>query len=1051
MRKNLRFFLVMFFLAFYFLTFGQERTVTGNVTDETGAPLPGVSVVIQGTTSGTITDIDGNYSITLEEGQDVLRFSFIGFKDQFIEVGTRSVVDVQMVPEIRALDEVVVVGYGTAKKSNLTTSQTAVTAEEMEKTVNTTVGQAIQGRTAGVYVTQNSGQPGGGISVNIRGVNSINGSNEPLYVIDGVQIQSSGVSYGSTSSSNPLSTLNPDDIKDIQVLQGPSATAIYGSRATNGVLLITTKRGEAGDARVNYNYSYSMQTPPEKLDVMNLSEYAQMTIDLHEIEGGNTPDAFMDPSILGEGTDWQEELFRTTGMHKHQLSMSGGSDKSTYYVSGEYLDQEGVAIGSGFERYSFRLNADNQPFKWLKLQENVSFSQTKEKLSSTSEQVISNALQMAPHIPVRNIDGTWGGNKNDPNQQYAPANPLAIAQQVTNKNKKREVNGGLNLDIKILKGLHFRSSLNGNLSRQNSIYFQPKMKIGWYEVPEANMSDNISESTYYNWNQLIQFNRQFNDHALDVMLTHEMQESTWKGNNASIRGFLTNEIIDLNAGDKETSSVSGGHNSWAMESYLGRLNYNFREKYLLTASVRHDGSSNFGANNRWGTFPAASVAWRIEKEPWFNVPFINMFKLRGEFGVTGNQSQGGIYSPMMANSTEWGTGFLPSKYGNPDLQWEETQTNNVGLNLHFLDNRIQFEFDYYMKETENLLMQAALPGYMGTKGNGGPGAPTINLGALENEGWGLTLISTNIHTPNFRWETNFNMSSNETVITRFNSESAIVDRTSWWMNDWTQRSVVGKAPWLFMGYKYDGIFQSVEEIKNSPIPVNNNGERLPVNEENVWVGDVKYKDVSGPDGKPDGVIDVNDRTFIGNPWPEFFGGMTNTFSYKNFDLSVVLTFVYGNDLYNYVAMNNYNPSQINLGRNLFSDAKNYAHLATNGEDDVYITNPETDLPRISYGTNGNWERFSDRWVEDGSYIKIKNISLGYNLPSTLLSQQDFFQNVRFTVSAQNVFTFTDYSGYDPEIGSYVGANASSANQAIGIDNGRYPLTPTYTFNVKLNF
>jgi hypothetical protein len=271
------------------------------------------------------------------------------------------------------------------------------------------------------------------------------------------------------------------------------------------------------------------------------------------------------------------------------------------------------------------------------------------------------------------------------------------------------------------------------------------------------------------------------------------------------------------------------------------------------------------------------------------------------------------------------------------------------------------------------------------------------------------------------------------------------------MNDWTQRSVVGKAPWLFMGYKYDGIFQSVEEIKNSPIPVNNNGERLPVNEENVWVGDVKYKDVSGPDGKPDGVIDVNDRTFIGNPWPEFFGGMTNTFSYKNFDLSVVLTFVYGNDLYNYVAMNNYNPSQINLGRNLFSDAKNYAHLATNGEDDVYITNPETDLPRISYGTNGNWERFSDRWVEDGSYIKIKNISLGYNLPSTLLSQQDFFQNVRFTVSAQNVFTFTDYSGYDPEIGSYVGANASSANQAIGIDNGRYPLTPTYTFNVKLNF
>lgn len=1051
MTKNLRLFLVLFFLVLKVLAYGQEITVTGNVTDETRAPLPGVSVVIQGTTSGTMTDTNGNYSITLGEAQNVLRFSFIGFKNQVVEVEGRTTLNIQMAPETMGLEEVVVVGYGSVKRANLTTSQTAITADDMQKTVNTTIEQAIQGRTAGVYITQNSGQPGGGISVNIRGVNTINGSNEPLYVIDGVQISNSSVSYGSTSSSNPLSTLNPADIADIQVLQGPSATAIYGSRATNGVLLITTKRGITGAAIVKYNYSYSMQTAPKSLDMMTLPEYAQMTLDLHAIEGGTTPGEFLDPSILGEGTDWQDALFRTTGMHKHQVSISGGSDKSTYYLSGEYLNQEGVALGSGFERYSFRLNADNKAFKWLNISENISYSQTKEQLSSTSEDVINNALQQAPHIPVKTITGEWGGDKDDPNQKYAPVNPIAIAQMVTNNNKRRELNGGFNMDIELMKGLHFRSSLNGNLSMQNSIYFQPKMEIGWYRVVDASMSDNNNVSTYYNWNQLLQYTKQFGEHNLDIMITHENQESTWKGNNAGIKGFLTNDIIDLNAGDDETASVSGGHNSWSMESYLGRVNYNFKERYLLTASVRSDGSSNFGSDNRWGTFPAASIAWRIAKESWFNISFINELKLRGEIGVTGNQNQGGVYSPMSTNPTEWGSGFLPSKYANPDLKWEETQTNNIGLNVHFLDNRIQLEVDYFVKNTENLLMDAALPGYMGTKGNGGPGAPTINLGALENKGWGLTLISTNIHTPKFRWTTNFNISSAKTKITSLNNETAIVDRTSWWMNNWTQRSVVGEDPWLFLGYKYDGIFQSVEEIENSPVPVDNNGERIPINEDNVWVGDVKYKDISGEGGKPDGKIDVYDRTFIGNPWPEFFGGLTNTFSIGNFDLSVVLTFVYGNDIYNNVAMKNNNPSQINIGRNLFADALNYAHLATNSEGQVYITNPDTDLPRISYGTNDNWARFTDRWVEDGSFIKVKNISLGYNFPKTLISRQNIIKSLRLMVSAQNVFTFTNYSGYDPEVGSYVGSNASSANQAIGIDNGRYPLTPTYSFSASLTF
>ncbi len=1031
----------------------QQIKITGTITDATtNEALPGVNIIVDGTTIGAITDARGKYSIDIPNAKSVLTFSFIGYNKESIEINGRTTVDVSLAPDIQKLDEVVVIGYGTTKRANLTTAQTSVSSKEMEKTVNTTIEQAIQGRTAGVYITQNSGQPGGGISVNIRGVNSVNGSNEPLYVIDGIQIAGQSVSYGSQSSSNPLAGLNPSDIADIQVLQGPSATSLYGSRATNGVLLITTKRGKAGDTKVTYNYLFNLQTPPRHLEVMDLPQYAKMVKEFHTIAGGTTPQEFLDPTLLGKGTDWQSELFKNSAMNKHQLSLSGGKEKTTFYLSGEYLNQEGVAAGSGFDRYSFRLNLDNKPKEWATIGLNLSFNQTKDNLTTSQENLIANALQLTPQVPVKNLDGTWGGGDltNGANQ-FAPVNPVAIANLVTNKVNRRQFLGGINMGINLFKGLSFKTSFNSNLGYFNSIYYMPTYAIGWAINTKASLSDGTGINTSWNWNQLLEYNKLFGNHNLNIMVSHESQESSWKNTNSGRTGFLTSGVMDLNAGDPTTSSNSGGQGDWAMDSYLGRINYSFGDRYIISGSIRRDGSSNFGPENRWGIFPAFSAAWRVSKEAFFNVPIINELKLRFETGITGNQGGGGIYSPLGTGASQWGTGFLPSQYSNPKLKWEETKTINEGINIGLINNRIQLEFDYYVKSTDNLLMSNPLPWYMGTNGTGSVGSPTVNIGALENKGWAFTLNTTNIITKNFRWESNFNVSGFKTKITKFYSEAAIANRTSWWMSDWTQQCAVGQAPWLFMGYIEDGLFQSVDEINSSAVPVDNSGKRLPTNIENIWVGDVKFKDISGPDGIPDGKIDINDQTFIGNPWPKLFGGLTNTFSYRGFELGILLTFTYGNDIYNYLAKVNTNPNNINLSRNLLIHAQDYARPITNQDGIVVLENPGTDVPRISYGPNGNNSRFTNKWVEDGSFIRVKNISLGYNIPASLISKQKLVKDARIMLSAQNIATITGYKGFDPEVGAYVGRDASASNQAIGLDYGRYPLSPTYSFNIILNF
>ncbi|MCF6404673.1 TonB-dependent receptor [Chitinophaga filiformis] len=1032
---------------------GSERTVTGTITSrETGNPVPGASIIIKGTKKGTTTDDKGNFTIKATPGQ-VISIASMGFMPRDFKVGSSGHVTVGLQDDYRKLNDVVVVGYGTMKKRDQSSAQVSISSAEADRTINTTIDQAIQGRAAGVYVTQNSGQPGGGISVNIRGVNTLSGTNEPLYVVDGVQIQPSTVSYGNTSSVNALAGINPADIASYDILQGPSATAIYGSRATNGVVLITTKRGKSGQVKLSYNYLYTLQDKPDDIATMNLSQFAEMNNEIARLLNRTPTPEFQNPGVLGEGTNWQNALFKTAPLQKHQLNLSGGSDKTTYYMSGEYFKQEGVAIGSNFNRYSFRLNLDNQAFKWLKLSTSLNFYQTKEKLSATSEDVVRNAIGLAPNIPVKNPDGSWGGateNEYGGNAKYAPLNPVAIANLVRNDYKRTGGLGGASAEINIIKGLTFRTSFNGNFEYADGSKFTPTYRLGYNVNEKASLSISNNRNFYWNLNELLQYNRDIGKHSFSVMVSHEAQAWNNQGFSAQRVGFASNDIPSLNLGDALGQTTGSYKSSGALESYLGRINYSYDNKYILQLAGRADGSSNFGVENRWGYFPSVSVAWRLTGEDFMKeLPFINELKIRAEIGTTGNNGSGGAqYSSLTSVTTPWGAGFRTGQYGNAGLKWESTETKNIGFNLSILKDRIQLEGDYYIRKTDNLLMPNPLPAYMGTQGEGAINAPIVNIGAMQNKGFGITLNTVNIdNRSGFSWRTNFNISSFKTRITKFYSDAAFLSRSAWYMNNFTSRSAIGIAPWQFYGYISDGLFQSVDEINSSAIPAQSDGTRLPVQRDGgVWVGDVKYKDLNG-----DKIIDSRDQTYIGNPWPKLTFGFTNTFSYKGFDLSILVTGVQGNDIFNYLRFESSNPNNINLGRNLMQESFGYARVSEDGGKTV-LQNPGTNVPRIvGNDVNGNGNRFTNLFVEDGSYIRIKNVQLGYTIPSSLIRHQSVVRSIRLSAGVQNLATFTKYKGYDPEVGAYLGKEVQLNSQLIGVDAGRYPLTRLYSASVAVDF
>ncbi|PRZ01360.1 TonB-linked SusC/RagA family outer membrane protein [Marinilabilia salmonicolor] len=1078
MRKNLRFFLAMFFLAFQVMAFGQGKTVTGNVTDETGAPLPGVSVVIQGTTQGTITDMDGNYSVTLEEGQNVLQFSFIGFENQTIDVSNQSVVDVQMEPETRSIDEVVVVGYGSMKKSDVSTASVSVKGEDLQQTVSANLDQALQGRAAGVTAISTSGQPGASVSIRIRGQSTLSaGSAEPLYVVDGVPIQNvsqggHGVGLGDKLGNAPVSTfggglsnINPADIESMEILKDASATAIYGSRGANGVVLITTKRGKSGEAKFNYNFQYGIQEQAKRIDVMDLRQYASYSNNIAaETEGRESREELLDPSLLGAGTDWQDAVFQTAPMQNHQISASGGTEKSKYFISGSYFDQEGTVVGSGYERFTGRVNLDSELKDWWTIGTNITFAQSEDQLglNNSDNGIINVALKTSPDVPVYNVDGSWSGDEREGSP--GKINPIAKALDEEIRLERTNFTANVYSDITFIEGLTLRTEASMDVGNTNAYTFTPTYQYGNVANTQNSSRWQYNKNRFWELKNYLTYSRSFGRHSASLMAGQEVSESTWEYLSGSSSALPSNLIHSPSLGDNNTMVVGSGFGSGSMASFFSRANYNYSSKYYLTYTYRYDGSSNFGPENRWAPFHAFSGMWRVSDEPFWDglSGIVNSFKIRAGWGQTGNASIGGYQwgASITKMPTGLGDGYRQTNIANPYIQWEKQEQYNLGIDLGFFDNRIDVVVDLYHKTSSDMLMAMQLPSYMGTRGNESSrlNPPSGNFGEIENKGVEITLNARPVLTPMFRWESGITFTMNDnTLLGLTGTPSAHIEGYGQW-SDVVTMTELGQSLYGFYGYEVDRVFTSKEDIINSPrqeaFP-NADPETGDLNWDRAtttWVGDLKFKDLSGPNGKPDGVIDEHDKTFLGSPWPTFSFGWNNTFRYKNVELTVFMNGNYGNKVLNYIGRSL--SGMDNMWDNQLAEVTDRTILGPindvegwyNDIDNVQIVQTGKDnMPRAIAGDPNDNMRISDRYIEDGSYLRFKNISLAYYVPNRLTSRWGI-DNLKLSAGVQNLYTITKYSGFDPEIGA-----SQTSQNVYGLDNGRYPAPRIYTVGLNVSF
>ena len=1033
----------------------DKRTVKGSViTEGKSEALPGVSVVVKGASIGTTTDVNGEFAIEAATGSTLV-FSFIGYESKEVVVGNKTRIDVAMVETISNLQEVVVVGYGEMKRTDLSSSQITVSGKDLNRTINTSFEQGLQGRAANVNVTQSSGQPGAAPTVIIRGLSTLTGTAQPLYVIDGVQIKPENVkddpSNRPTGFSNILSSINPDDIETVNILQGPSATAIFGATGANGVVMITTKRGKAGETKISFNSMLTMQAKPKYIDVMKLPDYARFRNEMERAGGTASDDAFLDPSVLGEGTNWQEALYRPTLMQKYSLGLSGGTEKSSFYFSGEYFDQEGVAPGSGFNRYSTRINLDNQTRKWLRIGTNLNVGFTREKVNTTNGDLVKLSLEQNPGIPVKNPDGSWGGPATT---QFQYTNPVMIANLYNDYNRRTSFLGGLYGDIKFLKHFTFHNEVNGSMENFKYYSYHPGYQVGGFVVSQDNAVSNRQANTniWWSYNSRLHYDNKFGKHSVSAMVAHEAQSWSNETLTATRKNFITNTVEELSGGDASSiSNVSNnsGRTEGAKEAYLGRIVYIYNDRYILQGTYRADGYSGFGPENRWGYFPAVSAAWKVSEEDFLrNVTVVNNLKLRFEVGESGNSGNDAtaIYSPLQAVPTGWGTGFLTNRYPNPFLGWETTRTYNIGFDLNLLNNRLEIIADGYIKNVRSLITKNVYPYSLGGDIAWSPGYidwPTANAGTMRNKGVGVTINTVNVSKKDLNWKSGINLSVDRNRITSLSNTL----NPSWNSTQVAFMSRQGGPASMITGYIAEGIFASADEIRNHAIQTSNGV--LTVSPNGTWVGDVKFKDISGPDGVPDGVIDANDRTVIGNPWPKFTFGFNNTVTYKNFDLTAFMTGSFGNDVVNYPRYQMEIPGNTGTFGNYFASVNHFARPSSYDAaavETVTLLNPGYTIPRISPGDpNGN-NRMSTNFLEDGSYIRMKNVTLGYNFSRSLLKKMNI-NGLRLSASVQNLFTITKYKGYDPEIGmvSYGGTLMA------GVDTGRYPSVRLYSFSLVADF
>ena len=1035
--------------------YAQKITVKGTVSAADG-PIIGATVKVKGAQGGVVTDFDGNYVIDAQSNSTLV-FSYVGFTSQEVKVGGKRTINVTLTEDETLLNEVVVVGYGTMRKSDLTGAVTQVDNKAFEKTVTTSIDQVLQGRAAGVQIQANTGTPGGSSTIRIRGTNSLNASSQPIFVIDGVIIDSDGGDDGNT---NPLAAINPSDILTMDILKDASATAIYGSRASNGVIMITTKRGKAGEATITYDGYVGWQQMPKKLDVMDLRQYAQHYNDIADAQIKTHVGTYIHPELLADGTDWQDELFKTAFMTNHSVTLTGGNDKTTYAFSAGYLNQNGIALTTSFKRQTLRGNVDTELKKWLKGGISFSLSDSKQEMEKNWD-IINTALRSQPSVAVRNAEGTYDG----PDDTFMPDNAVALAEIKTNFAKRLNFRVNAYLEATLYKGVTFKTEVSADYNLNKTKTYQPDYKFGVRENTQRDGAWYKNDSKYWAWRNILTYNGTIAEkHNLNVMLGQEMSHNYWENFNAANQGYLSNSVIDLRAGERTGNNVNidGYQNNTSLFSYFGRALYNYDDRYLLTATLRRDGSSKFAKDNRWGWFPSAAFAWRVSQEKFLkDNNTISNLKLRLGWGTTGNQNvQDWAYMAMLANyTTPWGVGVLNANNANPDLKWETTYSTNIGFDLSLFGGRIDLVFDWYYKKTKDLLMMTDLPAYMGSgagssEAYGTASNPWGNIGSLQNKGIEITLNTANIETKDFSWRSNFVLSLNRNKVTELDSESGSLPQTFQVGSDVAvvTNTVVGKPIGQFWGFKVIGRFDKPEDfyykdaegnIKPVALPKGASIASSPTSG-GVFIGDYIYEDVNN-----DGVIDDNDQTFIGNPEPKFTWGFGNTFSYKGFDLSIQFSGSYGNKLMNYQRRFLDITGSTNNQLTTVLDFARLEKIDADGPDDYRnyrVSNPGTIMPRLSTesGVNRN-NRVSDAYVEDGSYIRLQNVSLSYTLPRKLI-QKVYLNNAKIYCNVQNLFTISKYDGFDPEVGSLRGTALLN-----GVDYSRYPSPRIYTVGVNLQF
>jgi len=1029
--------LLFCFSSLLFSVYGQAQdlSVKGKVLDEAGLPLPGVTVLIQGTSLGTATDMDGNYEIKAASN-GILVFSFIGYTNAKETVNGRTQIDVKLMPQSESLNEVVVVGYGTQKKSVVTGAISSVKAKDLENLPITRIEQALQGRASGVTITSNSGQPGSNSTIRVRGTTSFN-NNDPLWVVDGVIVDAGGIGY-----------LNQSDIESIEVLKDAASQAIYGTRAAAGVILVTTKKGSEGAIRVTYNGYTGNSKAARKLDLLNATQYATIRNESSVANGGGI--LYANPAALGKGTDWQSSIFNDNAKREgHEVSISGGNAKSTFYASFGLLDQDGIVATqiSRYNRKNLRLNSTHKISQWVTFGQTVGYShETNQGLGNTNSEYggpLSSAINLDPITPLVITDPAVAaqfpynskGAVKDANGNYygistivanEMTNPLAYMQtRIGNSSWSDNFVSNAYMEIEPIKGLKFKSTVGAKLAYWGSDSFTPVFYLNANTTKDIN-NINTTNNSGFGWNieNTLSYTRKISNHNFNILLG----QGTYVDNKTKGTSVTYSNIPYTNSNnaafpgshpdkDKISSAYRGVEHRTI--SLFARLNYDYNEKYLFTGIVRRDGSSRFGANNKFGVFPSMSLGWVISKENfWKENKIVQTVKLRGGYGTVGSDSMddfafissvGGGRNYTFGNQPTATSvvGYSPNRPSNPNLKWEETTQLNLGFEMRLLED-FNVTFDWFKKTTDGILRPLTIPGYIGAISD-----PFFNIGKMENTGFEVELgYRKKIGEVSFGINGNISFIKNE--VQKLAPQVNFLDGAGFQTLGAVTRIQEGHAYNEFYGYQTDGIFQNQQQVDAY---TNSDGQLI---QPKAAPGDFKFKDNNG-----DGKIDSNDRTFIGNPTPDYTYGITFNVAYKNFDLVALGQGVAGNKIFQGL-------------RRLDLPNANYQTDVLNRWTGEGTTNT---YPRIIDGDpNGNLSKFSSFYLENGDYFRIKTIQLGYTIPNSITSKAKI-QKVRLYVTGENLVTFTKYTGYDPEIGG----------GTLSIDRGQYPQAKTIMFGANLEF